>query len=386
MSQALHDLINQCNEVAQELTRSLTSLTVDKYQRNRTWASVRAALRTILSKAHINVLARRLSDFREQLTLRVLLLLNAQVPSQGSKLDASKNEIVEVVSLNHDSLKAIIEGRYQGEKRRHQDECIRAEERHIETIAAILTTREGNSRTIVGLRGGPRSSSPLNPELSQTTTTYTQAENKGGGHSGIGRQPATFGVSGFEGITERILAALHFRSINERRSTISKAHQRTFQWIYHDKVSQKSSWDDFPQWLTNGKGCYWINGKAGSGKSTLMKYILENQKTTDALVKWSDSSKLVVASFFFWYAGTPLQKSQVGLLRALLLDVLNRRPDLVPVLFPGLYRSLILRKAFDKIDITYNELRSAFLTLCSSIPEGLKVRTLPHYSSFENPF
>ena len=386
MSQALHDLINQCNDVAQELTRSLASLTVDKRQRKRTWASVQAALKTILSKEHIDVLARRLSDFREQLTLRVLLLLNAQVPSQGSKLDASKNEIVEVVSLNHDSLKAVIESRYQTEKKRRRDERIRAEERHIETIAAILTTREGNSRTIIGLRGGPRSSSPLNPELSQTATTYTQAEDKGRGHSGIARQPATFGSSGFEGITKRILEALHFRSINERRSAISKAHQRTFQWIYHDKVSQESSWDDFPQWLTNGKGCYWINGKAGSGKSTLMKYILENQKTTDALVKWSDSSDLIVASFFFWYAGTPLQKSQVGLLRALLLDVLNRRPGLAPVLFPGLYRSLISKEVFDNIDITYNELRSAFLTLCSSIPEGLKVRTLPHYSSFENPF
>ena len=364
---------------------SLDSLTVDKRQRNRTWASVRAALKTILSKKQIEVLARRLSDFREQLTLRVLLLLNAQVPSQGSKLDASKNEIVEVVALNHDSLKAVIEGRYQTEKKKHRDERIRAEERHIETIAAILTTREGNSRTIVGLRGRPRSSSPLNPELSQTTNTYTQATDKGRGHSGIGRRPATFGTSGFEGITKRILEALHFRSINERLSTISKAHQRTFRWIYHEKVSQKSSWDDFPQWLTNGRGCYWINGKAGSGKSTLMKYILENQKTTDALMKWSNSSDLVVASFFFWYAGTPLQKSQVGLLRALLLDVLNRRPDLVPVLFPGLYRSLISKEAFDTIDITYNELRSAFLTLCSSIPEGLKVRTLPLYSSFEKP-
>ena len=287
-----------------------------------------------------------------------------------------KNEIVEVVSLNHDSLKAVLEGRHQRQKKRHRDENLRAEQRHIETIAAILTTREGNSRTIIGLRGGPRSSSTLDLGLSETTTTYTQAEDKVSARGEKDGQPATFGTSGFEGITKRILDALHFRSIDERRTTISKAHQRTFQWIYHDKFSQNSPWDNFPEWLRNGTGCYWINGKAGSGKSTLMKYILENRRTTDALQEWSCSSDLLVASFFFWYAGTPLQKSQVGLLRALLLDVLNRRPDLVPLLFPDLYRSIISKQSFDTIEITYNELRSAFLTLCSSIPKGLKVRTL----------
>ncbi len=264
----------------------------------------------------------------------------------------------------------------------HRPERIRAEERHVKTIAAILTTREGNSsRTIAGLRSGPHSSSPLSPGLSETTITFRQAEDKGRGGSGIDRQPANFGTFGFEGITKRILDALHFRSINERRSTISKAHRRTFRWIYRDKISRTSSWDDFPKWLTAGRGCYWINGKAGSGKSTLMKYILENQRTTDALEKWSGSADLVVATFFFWYAGTPLQKSQVGLLRALLLDVLNRRPDLVPVLFPGLYRSLISEQASGSIDLTYKELRSAFLTLCSSIPEGLKVRSFRTDSS-----
>ena len=334
-----------------------------------------------MGKERIDTLAKRLSDFREQLTLRILLLINAQNPSQNGKLDAVRNEIVEVVALNHDSLKAVLEGRYQKEKIRDRDERLRAEERHMETMAAILTTREGNSRTIIGLHGGPPSSSSLDQDISQTTTTYIQAKDKSSSCSEKVRQPATFKTSEFKGITEHILDALHFRSINERRTTISKAHQRTFQWIYYEKVSQNSRWDNLPEWLRNGRGCYWINGKAGSGKSTLMKYILENQRTTEALQQWSCSSELVVTSFFFWYAGTPLQKSQTGLLRSLLVDVLDRRPDLAPVLFPDLYRSIISnqsRNAIEtyNIELTYHELRSSFLTLCSSIPKGLKVRTI----------
>ena len=322
-----------------------------------------------MSKERIDTLAHRLSDFREQLTLRILLLLNAQNLSQNSKPDAIRNEIVEVVALNHDSLKAVLDGRYQREKIRHQDERLRAEERHIETMAAILTTREGHSRTIIGIRGGPASSSSLDPTIAQTTTTYKHVEDKSICRSEKVRQP------GFEGITNQILDALHFRSIVERRTAISKAHQRTFEWIYDDRVSKTSSWDNLHEWLRAGRGCYWINGKAGSGKSTVMKYVLENQRTTKALQEWSCSSELVVAPFFFWYAGTPLQKSQIGLLRALLLDVLNPRPHLVPVLFPDLYRSIISKRSLATIELTYNELRSAFLALCSSIPKGLKVRT-----------
>ena len=350
---------------------------MDRSLRKSKWKSIPAALRTIMSKERIDTLANRLSDFREQLTLRILLLINAQNPSQNGKLDSIRKEIVEVVALNHDSFKAVLEDRYQREKIRHRDERLRAEERHIETMAAILTTKEGKSRTIIGLRGGPPSESSLDPNICQTTTTYKQAENASSSRRKKTRQPATFETSAFEGITDRILDALHFRAIVERRTTISKAHQRTFEWIYDDRFPQTSSWDSLPEWLRTGRGCYWINGKAGSGKSTLMKYILEDHRTTEALQQWSCSSELVVASFFFWYAGTPLQKSQTGLLRALLLDVLSPRPGLVPVLFPDLYRSLISekKKSFATIELTHNELRSAFLTLCSSIPEALKVRT-----------
>ena len=381
MSQDLKDLIVQCDDVAQELTKCLDSLTVNKKLKTRTWKSVRAALRTIMSKERIDTLANRLSDFREQLTLRILLLINAQNPLKNSNLEAMRNEIVEVISLNHDSLKAVLEGRYQREKIRHQDERLRAEERHMETIAAILTTREGNSRTIVGLRGGPSSSLCLEPNISQTTTTYIQAEGKSGGGRKKSRQSVTCGTSEFEDIPMRILDLLHFRSINERRTAVSIDHQRTFQWIYHEKHLQYSRWDNLPEWLRDGRGCYWINGKAGSGKSTLMKYILENQETTKALQKWSCSSELVIASFFFWYAGTPLQRSQIGLLSALLFHVLDRRRELAPVLFPDLYRSIISKQSVNAIEgydigLTYNELRSAFLTLCSSIPNGLKVRTI----------
>jgi hypothetical protein len=45
----------------------------------------------------------------------------------------------------------------------------------------------------------------------------------------------------------------------------------------------------------------------------------------------------VAASFFFWRAGSPLQRSLLGLFRSLLYDILQQRPDLIPEVLPDLW-------------------------------------------------
>lgn len=42
---------------------------------------------------------------------------------------------------------------------------------------------------------------------------------------------------------------------------------------------------------------YWISRSAGSGKSTLMKYLSNNLKTVETLQTWVGSEKLIIASF-----------------------------------------------------------------------------------------
>ena len=321
-------------------------------------------------------LARRLSGFREQLTLRVLLLLNAHSFSQNSKLDASKNEIVKVVSLNQKSLKSAIEDRNQKEITFRQDERTRGEEKHREILAAIEAVGRGFSGLTAGFIGGSHSSSPVNRRLPQITAISGRAAAyEDSRYSRMARQPADLGASVFENVRKRILGALNSGHVEQRHAHISRPYQETFHWTCRESNSWVDSGDSLQTWLKTGRGCYWISGKARSGKSVLMKHILESQKTTEALQEWAGSSDLVVASFFFWHANTPPQKSQAAMLRALLMDILDKRLDLVPVLFPDLYRSIIWRRDLDAIEISQDKLQSAFLTLCSSPPEGLKVRT-----------
>ncbi len=98
---------------------------------------------------------------------------------------------------------------------------------------------------------------------------------------------------------------------------------------------------------------------AGSGKSTLMKYIWSAGRTMSLLDDWAGSTPLTMASFFFWYLGTPEQKSQEGLTRALLFKVLDSDQSLIPTLLPTTWQETYRTDANISLP-SPAELRSAF--------------------------
>lgn len=139
-------------------------------------------------------------------------------------------------------------------------------------------------------------------------------------------------------VEDELLGRLNFPTITERFEEVAEAHQHTFQWIFRKPedgvhAGQGKQWSLFPEWLQHGNGLYWINGKAASGKSTLMKYIFTHPDTPRHLRTWAANSPLYIAGFFFWISGTKEQKSQIGLLRSLLHDILQQNPRLIPVIF-----------------------------------------------------
>jgi hypothetical protein len=134
-----------------------------------------------------------------------------------------------------------------------------------------------------------------------------------------------------------ILEWLDFRQISWRYHAIDMAYEDTYEWIFHPS-SEQNVWSDFVAHLQNDSmDPYFINGKAGSGKSTLMKFVQAHKTTRTLLERWADSKKLAVSHFFFWNLGTPLQKTHTGLLRALLHGILEQYPELIPAVFPKLY-------------------------------------------------
>ena len=171
-----------------------------------------------------------------------------------------------------------------------------------------------------------------------------------------------------------IVKSLDFPTRGERQSNVVEAFPHTYKWIFEQHQSQyKGSWGlreierngdndscsdssiryaevnsenhtfrrqpSFLNWLRSGNDIYWISGKAGSGKSTLMRYIVEDVRTKMELQSWAGQAKVVTASFFFSGLGNTLQKSEQGLLQSLLYEVLSQCSDLVPAVCSSRYHT-----------------------------------------------
>ncbi|KAK1533011.1 uncharacterized protein CCOS01_04994 [Colletotrichum costaricense] len=171
---------------------------------------------------------------------------------------------------------------------------------------------------------------------------------------------------------QQLLKSLKYPRMNERRNQVSESHPRTFRWIFSDSmylsdtesdystegnssaysdepVNVETSsirsdeppeledasgstsyvlepivlrkWDSFVDWLKDGtQKIYWISGKPGSGKSTLMKYIEENSNT----MEYCDS-EIRCISHYLWKPGTLMQQSIKGVLCSLLHQILDLR-------------------------------------------------------------
>jgi hypothetical protein len=132
----------------------------------------------------------------------------------------------------------------------------------------------------------------------------------------------------------KVLHSLYVPQMEDRQSRIEVAHAGTFKWIFREDDRQPHSWPNFKRWLREENGIYWLAGKAGSGKSTLMKYLYNNRRTHQALKQWAGEEQLVIAKFYFWNPGTPLQKSHEGFLRSVLYEILKQCPDWIPIVLP----------------------------------------------------
>jgi hypothetical protein len=149
----------------------------------------------------------------------------------------------------------------------------------------------------------------------------------------------------------RILESLSFDGMYGRYETVDNAHIQTLRWIFGDDVPDdqskggftddesedepelikvsKPSQDDVPDdqpegepksakvskesqddakisarkllvdWLSSGKGIFHISGKLGSGKSTLMKYLVDNEHTKSLLQGWAGRASPLAQLFLF---------------------------------------------------------------------------------------
>jgi hypothetical protein len=111
---------------------------------------------------------------------------------------------------------------------------------------------------------------------------------------------------------------------------VESAYHSTFDWIF--TIPELGLTD----WVRNGTGVFWINGKPGSGKSPAIKHIYQNlSKLTGGSSASLSNFRGVTAKFFFFQRGSSIQKSLEGLLQRILFQVLSTTEKLAELLLPG---------------------------------------------------
>jgi energy-coupling factor transporter ATP-binding protein EcfA2 len=141
---------------------------------------------------------------------------------------------------------------------------------------------------------------------------------------------------------DAILSSLYFTDMNARERAIDSPCDGTFGWIFDKKVRErepdygpKDVCNLLSKWLEYEHGIFFIVGKAGSGKSTLMRFLAGHKKTSTLLHSWARrlDCTLNVCAHYFWCSGSELQSSQEGLLRSILHAIAKADPRLASAMF-----------------------------------------------------
>lgn len=367
-SKALCQLAEQCAELSKDLLRILHKLqATDEASK---WQSLKVKLASLRKEKEISSIERRLDKYRSQILLRlnVMFTYGFAPPAPGFFSNGDYSEQQSSIKAQLDGIET--ETSQMRAYSAHQFSNLRKElDRAVqEALRNAQQNSENEHESMKDIRLG------LSKLLSQARSI--KQENY-------------------------ILCRLYFDSMYKREDTVADAESGTFTWIVEedhwpdivedeDRPStslpdsmpdtsnlkqldtmanrkRKSIRELFLQWLEIGQQIYHISGKAGSGKSTLMKFLSEHSAVHEKLTRWANSKKLVVAHFFFWNSGDELQMSLEGLYRSLLFAILKQCPELIPQVFSeewgGIYEE---GSGSHRIPLRWPSIKRAFGTLVES--------------------
>lgn len=100
--------------------------------------------------------------------------------------------------------------------------------------------------------------------------------------------------------------------------------------IDSDALDEMTSASDpgFVQWLQTNEPVFWINGKPASGKSSLMVYLSDHEKSRMILDQRSDGKWHLLHFFFDFRAGGGISNSLEGMFRSLLFQLMDQIPQI----------------------------------------------------------
>ncbi|KAL7935837.1 hypothetical protein V8C35DRAFT_298354 [Trichoderma chlorosporum] len=156
---------------------------------------------------------------------------------------------------------------------------------------------------------------------------------------------------------ETIVQTLNPLETKSRLEQIGMSAGFSFQWAFENPSIGLTTW------LQNTDSLFWISGRPGSGKSTMMKFLYNDPRTWQFLNKLQRSSRYITANFFFHHRGTAMQKSKEGFLRSVLSQILEQAPLTfltLQTMFQDLYHDALKAEGIGSLTMDVKELITTF--------------------------
>ncbi|KAL7932938.1 hypothetical protein V8C35DRAFT_281267 [Trichoderma chlorosporum] len=335
--QGLQRVAMGCDDIAKRLEATLEQLRVDpKNTKFRKISSFRQAFVRLCSQKKIDAMERSLDKYRRDLVLQLSVIMSDQQSSVVRELCSLRDASSRLGSAYEDHLDNISKSfrLIQTEATKNAHHLRRQDPAAFKTYDDDNEV-EGKRFNLFSLHKSHGPSEKGGPSHSQSISTATDVA-----------------------IAQRVLSGLHYKTMTMRMESVVKAYTDTYEWIFK------------PRWAMDAKGIK-VSGKPGSGKSTLMKFLCDHHRTSEALVNWAQPLNSVMSTHFFWSSGTAMQKSQEGLLRSLLYDVFKKSPKIMKMVCPQRWEA----SRGGECDVepwTLSELRRTLTTLATCDGLGYK--------------
>ncbi|KAL9609000.1 MAG: hypothetical protein Q9167_006209, partial [Letrouitia subvulpina] len=318
-SEVLQDLATKMSRVVGDLIVHLER-SQENEAKSTPWNEERLILQQIWKKEDIHALEQRLVWFKDMLNNVVIPALKSDI-----KIQRHITQTDEAKSTDIEMMRQILSGK----------SSILPEDNRYSITATEGTSERKQHVQINPINHSAQDKAALEHVDKETSDTVAQGEEQlSTDHTAI--------------IEDFILESLVFSAMKDREEQVIEAHTNTLDWLFSESKHGRSA-AHFPTWLRGKDSIFWVNGKAGSGKSTLMRFIGNHKRTVENLQVWAGEKKLTTAGFYFWTSGSLEQRSQVGLLRYLLFQLLQEHRHLIRITFPRTWKHYLHSSTKDRI-------------------------------------
>ncbi|KAI9148938.1 hypothetical protein HJFPF1_10982 [Paramyrothecium foliicola] len=335
--QELGKLAQRCYDASKELHDEVQSITRTKGQVSK---AIYAALKLRFRKTRIEELEKRFNSYRNTMETHILVQLY-EVKILIANMAAGFTKIED---LTKERNKAITETKKaEAALKSHLTNELQRSE--------LTATARPSVERLIGSLKCPEMNKRLNDITPADETTFTRI------------------FRSFNAVTTESEEDGRKKSCNtrSRHSASISSFASSSEEIPLDTSEIDVIWTGFVEWLRSSSSLFWIQGKPGSGKSTLIKFLVKHEATKALLGHWRNDP--VIVCHFFWKVGTENQSSLKGFFGSLVHQLLISTSDdkithFVLERFPG-----VAKKEYFQ-DWSQNELESLAFDI-------LQIYTLP---------